>query len=52
MYLRLGWVVGDVVWLSSIGKGGFCETFAIFFPALTFSLEKAMKTKRRFFHAK
>ncbi|NMC33368.1 MAG: Na-K-Cl cotransporter [Veillonellaceae bacterium] len=43
---------GEVVWLSSVGKVGFWETFAIFFPAVTgilagVSMSGELKTPRR-----
>ena len=43
---------GDVVWLSSLGKVGFWETFAIFFPAVTgilagVSMSGELRTPRR-----
>ena len=43
---------GEVAWLSSIGKVGFWETFAIFFPAVTgilagVSMSGELRTPRR-----
>lgn len=43
---------GEVIWLSSVGKVGFWETFAIFFPAVTgilagVSMSGELKTPRR-----
>lgn len=43
---------GDPVWLSNLGKVGFWETFAIFFPAVTgilagVSMSGELKTPRR-----
>lgn len=43
---------GEVVWLSSVGKVGFWETFAIFFPAVTgilagVSMSGELRTPRR-----
>ena len=43
---------GEVIWLSSVGKVGFWETFAIFFPAVTgilagVSMSGELRTPRR-----